>query len=375
MFSFTGKQIRIDSIDVFWRKLDFKPAKSKVEDIDFHAEFENIRKNLWENIESKPTQTKLSYFQKLKQIVTPSSNTKKPPVVQKNTRGRPTLKEQEQRREEAARKSSYVPSEQSDFLAPYDLPRHSSYVSSQVSQRPSSSAKPVTAGKKRPSGFSIIEPGPKSFLAAEKWGPQIPEIFHPYITKIKNAKPDGHCGFRSVAMGLGLVQKDYMQIRSEMLSEMRMKEDFWRGFYNLEDGSQYKAIYERIRFEGVGQAPVEKYMDMPDMGFLIAQIYGVIVHSISMAGCCTIFPLKGGPDGAMQPHLVVAVVFVDKAHFIHIKLQGSYPMPPPHPYWNLRRADDAEGWYHLFRPQIEAYERLTCKRPDLNLPPDVVDLC
>ena len=37
---------------------------------------------------------------------------------------------------------------------------------------------------------------------------QIPKVFHPYIsnTSLQDVEPDGNCGFRSVALGLGLTE-------------------------------------------------------------------------------------------------------------------------------------------------------------------------
>ena len=129
LFSSTGQQIRINLIDVFWKKLDFKPAKKNIEDIDVNAEFEKLK----QQIDPTPPQVKRSFFEKFQQILNPGNNNKKHPAVLKKTRGRPTLKTQEQRKVEADRKSSYIPSEETWVEASDDLPHHSSYVSSQDS--------------------------------------------------------------------------------------------------------------------------------------------------------------------------------------------------------------------------------------------------
>ncbi|KAJ0870310.1 putative transcription factor FAR family [Helianthus annuus] len=126
-----GQQIRITHIDVFWKKLDFKPARNKIEDIDVDAEFEKLKKQ----IDPTPPQVKRSFFEKFQQILNPGNNNKKPPAVLKKTRGRPTLKTQEERRVEAARQSSYIPSEETWVDASDDLPRHSSYISAEDSCR------------------------------------------------------------------------------------------------------------------------------------------------------------------------------------------------------------------------------------------------
>ena len=274
MLSFSGQEIRLFAIDVFWRKLDFKPAKINYENIDVDAEFEKLKKTI-----NQTPQVKKSYFEKFAQIVT-GNTVKKPPVVQKKTRGRPTLKQQEQKREEAAKKSSYMPEEQSGSDWSFDLPRHSSYVPSQeelvrpsLSQpvrlsrsqsvrlprsqpvRPSPS-QPVRTSTSQPDlpYFPLIEPSHKSEVLIAKYGHQIPLVFHPYISKIKDVKPDGHCGFRSVAVALGYNQSKYLSIRKQLLLELRTNQVVWRRVFDPDNIGNYEELYNMIKFEGVGSA-------------------------------------------------------------------------------------------------------------------------
>ena len=91
----TDHKIPLDSIDVFWRKLDMKPAKTNDEDVDLDAELDVMKQHLM----SQPPQVKKSMLSKIKSVFNPLKSNKKPPVVQQNTRGRPTSKVQEQRKE------------------------------------------------------------------------------------------------------------------------------------------------------------------------------------------------------------------------------------------------------------------------------------
>ena len=88
MLCFSGKEIRLFEIDLFWRKLDFKAAKINCENVDVDAEFEKLKAT----IDLTPPQVKKSYLEKFAQIIKGKSP-KKPPVVQNKTRGRPTLKQ------------------------------------------------------------------------------------------------------------------------------------------------------------------------------------------------------------------------------------------------------------------------------------------
>ena len=169
-------------IDVFWRTLDFKAVKF-CEKVDLDAELENLKATISET----PYQVKKSYFQKFTQIIKGTSP-KKPPVVQTRTRGRPTLKQQEARKEEAARKSSYIPShEDSDYS--FDYPRHSSYIPSQedlvrppasppVRASTSQTARPSTSQRYIP-GFPLLELTEDTRLLISKYGDQIPSSVSP----------------------------------------------------------------------------------------------------------------------------------------------------------------------------------------------------
>ena len=349
IFSFSGEQIPLFEIDLFWRKLDFNTASINYENFDVDTEFEKLKKSLDEN----PIQVKRSYLEKFFQVIKGNSP-KKPPVVQTKTRGRPTLKQQEQRRDEAARKSFSTPTEQSGSDWSFEYPRHSSYIPSQeellrpsTSQpvRPSASIRPSTLKQYSPQ-FPLIELTPESEILIRRFGDQIPSVFHPYISKIKDVKPDGHCGFRAVAVGLGLKQSEYMTIRRHLLRSLRYNIPFWENFFDPENVGHLNSLHDRINFQGVGPASEANWMSMPETGFLIADTWGAIVHTIDIRGSDTIFPLRGGPDYVDdEPHPVVAVVFVDGNHFIHVELSGSYPMPPPNPSWIRHRSDIATAWY------------------------------
>ena len=49
---------------------------------------------------------------------------------------------------------------------------------------------------------------------------QISEVFHPYILSLQDVVGDGNCGFRSVALGLGLTEDHWPRIRSDLVVEL-----------------------------------------------------------------------------------------------------------------------------------------------------------
>ena len=390
IFFGTDRKIPLDSIDVFWRKLDMKPAKTNDEDVDLDAELDVMKQNLM----SQPPQVKKSMLSKIKSVFNPLKSNKKPPVVQQNTRGRPTSKVQEQRKDDAQRHSSFAPSDQSGC----DPARHSSYIPSQGSPTPStatSSQKPAmrrslstaTSSQKpaKPAmrhshsttskqqnhprydhGFPRIE-GDKSLNDIIRYKLHIPELFHAYVSRIKDVKPDGHCGFRSACVGLGLEQNNYSYIRQQLLEELTVNKEVWAYIFNTELPGEYDRVYNRINYSGVGFAPPEHWMEFPNAGLLLAQKFGVIVHLLSAKGSETFFPLTYGPYVLPQPHQVITIVFVNGNHFIHVKLDGEYPMPLPNHVWMRNRSEDASLWYELYEHRIQSFIHIMNPNPDYNV--------
>lgn len=338
---FTGQQISLESIHPFWKKLDFVPSSSASQDVDTDAELDKITAWAKETVKDSPQPVKRSLFHKLKEILKPGSNTKNPPVVVKNTRGRPTKKVQQERTEQAARVSSYTSSVQNEPEFSSDLPRHSSCVSSI-----------------RPSYSGNVE-------LNSRYGKQIPKVFHPYISDINDVIPDGHCGFRCVSLALFDNQQRHLYIRNQLLKELEGNGSLWRHIFDPEQQGHYDNLYKRIQFSGPGSASPANWMDMPECGFLAANLFQIIVISIDIRGSSTIFPMNLGPVEYEEP-LVAPIVYVNNGHFILLTLQGSYPMPPVDPRWTANRSDDAARWEDKYNDRIEDYRRRMFPRHDPN---------
>ncbi|KAI3761330.1 hypothetical protein L1987_51742 [Smallanthus sonchifolius] len=184
----------------------------------------------------------------------------------------------------------------------------------------------------------------------------IPSLFHPYISRIQDVNPDGNCGFRSVAVGLGLNENRWLFIRQQLLHEMDSKEEWWRTVFDRIAFQEYDRLRHTIDWQDVKAAPVSRWMWMPYTGLLIAQRFGVIVHLLSIAGNQTFFPLWFGPHVHAQ-HQIVSFVHVKSAHFIHVKLDGDFPMPPTNALWNLHRNDDAAEWENIYSDRIERFKK------------------
>nr|GEV80145.1 hypothetical protein [Tanacetum cinerariifolium] len=291
---------------------------------------------------------KKSLLRKLLDIVNPSKTVIKEPSIKKNTRGRPSLKKQQEKKHDGPKtqdlgKRSYScrffdidPNMQptrhssvSNFqtsrtsnLIPYlneEPPRHSSFVS-QTSMWHDS---------------SIDEQ-----IEIERLRKQISKVAHPYIlvSGIQIVGSDGNYGFRAVALGLGLPEDHWPRIRLDLVRELEARQ---RQYTYIFGTIGCQKIYSTVKFAG-------RWMEMPDTGLVIASAYNKVVANLSyVGGCNTSFPLWSRPPQT-ESHETIVVVHVDGNHYIRVALREGFPLPLTHPLWITYRSDVASGWEDKF---------------------------
>ncbi|KAM0004826.1 putative FHY3/FAR1 family protein [Helianthus debilis subsp. tardiflorus] len=98
-YTMNGQMIPLELIDHFWRKLNLDSIvePSKVDSFDLDGEFALLKQHL----SAQPRELKKNLIQKMKELVQLNKTKLKQPVVQKNTRGRPTLKAQQQMKDDS----------------------------------------------------------------------------------------------------------------------------------------------------------------------------------------------------------------------------------------------------------------------------------
>jgi histone-lysine N-methyltransferase SETD2 len=381
-FERRGGKIPLSVVDVFWTKLNSSPCFKDEEEIDVEKELKDVGNVLRK--QPKPV-TKI-LLKKIMSVVTPTKSDKKPPVVQRDTRGRPTKKMQEEREEEAARVSSGGQSTQmsrfddarhSSYTASHELTpspaRHSSYVGSQGSRQSveSKGKKPVmqrsrsTANKAKakldfmglsrdPLVFPLIT-DVKEFNDISRFDKYIPRRYHPYVEKLEDVVPDGNCGYRAVCRGLGMIQHKWDLIRQECLLELENNEQIWRHLFDREVEGRYNEVKTNINWFSVEGAPPSNWMWMPYAGLLIAQRFGMILHVLSIEGNRTYFPLLDSPHAEYirRPHIAATIAHVRGNHFIYVKLADDHPMPMTDFFWNYYRGDAAANWAVVYDERLK----------------------
>ncbi|XP_068492204.1 uncharacterized protein [Phaseolus vulgaris] len=98
---------------------------------------------------------------------------------------------------------------------------------------------------------------------------------HPYILDVIDVKADEHCGFRAIASLLGMGEKSWPLIRMDLFKEIFQ----WREEYATLLGGHQRVehIKRSLLVDELLVASVDKWMTIPDMGYLIASRYNNIL--------------------------------------------------------------------------------------------------
>ena len=204
-------------------------------------------------------------------------------------------------------------------------------------------------------GFPLVK-GEEDLLTIKRLGPQIPSDFHPYISRMQDVIPDGHCVYRSVAVGLGYPEHAWPRIRHDLLLEIYLNESVWTHVFDRWDEGDFIRIRDSISWHSVEGCPESHWMEMPHVGLLIAQRYNIILHVLSIQGSFTYFPLTVGPINP-RPQ-AITTLHVNRSHYIHVKLESDYPMPTVNPMWSAHRTLAAEQWEDMYRPRLQHYHSI-----------------
>lgn len=326
-----GHPIPLDSIDVFWRKLDLSPCIS-LKDDDSGCEVELQMLNAQFKKESRSG--KASILKKLREIISPSTTSLREPMFHKTTRGRPSLKDKFSRK-------TFIDSSP----VTHDPCRHGcSTVTNFVKQ----------------DVFEYQDPTKDNCYSTQKntlhpYINQFPKMFHPFITDVQDVKPDGNCGFRAIAVCLGLDEDAWPSIRRNLMEELDTYKKEYVEFYGRE---QWCHLNDSLDFFELGKAtPYKHWMTMPDMGVLIASKYNVILHVLTVAGSMTHLPLRSSPPPWYE-HVAIAIGYVNNNHYVKVGLTGGYPMPTVMPQWARFRYDCAAAWTTSYMNRLNNYNQI-----------------
>ncbi|PWA41955.1 hypothetical protein CTI12_AA549380 [Artemisia annua] len=299
MYLYQGQPIPLDAVDTFWRKLDFSPCISLDDDLDCNAELEELDAEF----KKQSRAGKKSFLRKMKEIATPSKTSVGDPTTQKTTRGCPSCKKKP------------ILSRLYKHKNRLDLPAHQFQNHLNL----------------------------------------FPKMFHAFIDRVRDVKPDGNCGFRAVAVGLRLHEDEWPTIRYRLLQELEMHRQQYVTMFGI-DGCD--RVQNRLDFFNIDEpAPIDNWMSMPEIGILIASHFNLILHTITNSGSQTYLPLRSSPPPWYQ-HTFISLGFVNNGHYVNILLKEGYPVPTVTQHWFYFKSECATAWITPYMERINNYTQL-----------------
>ncbi|KAJ1393007.1 MULE transposase domain [Sesbania bispinosa] len=125
-----------------------------------------------------------------------------------------------------------------------------------------------------------------------------------------NVARDGNCGYRAISALLGMGEESWPIIRQELYREIC----YWHHDYAQLFGNEQRCYQSRnsLLVDGRTSIVVDKWMTLPDMGYVIASRYNVMLVSLSIDQSMTFFPLRGHPP---TNHKILCIGYADGNHW------------------------------------------------------------
>ncbi|XP_057439142.1 uncharacterized protein LOC130730984 [Lotus japonicus] len=179
--------------------------------------------------------------------------------------------------------------------------------------------------------------------------PELPYFLWQYIHEVIDVVGDGNCGYRVVAALLGLENGQDGWVREELIAELTL---YRKHYTNMWGYDVVQAMHLRLTLPPGGRVTEDKWMHLPEMGYLIANRFWVVFISISLKSSYTYLPMRGGAPPL--EHHVVAVGHVTN-HFVQLKLVSGHPMPPIAPQWEYNVVAPESEWCRPYQERLERF--------------------
>ncbi|KAJ1412039.1 OTU domain [Sesbania bispinosa] len=187
----------------------------------------------------------------------------------------------------------------------------------------------------------------------EKVKKKFPSTLHPFIVSVEDVEADGNCGYRAIAALLGFGEDSWLVIRDDLSRELVHYRDQYIALFGGVD--RYNQIRMSLFLDYGNKATLGKWMTLPDMGYVIASRYDVVLVSLSKSGSMTFFPLRGRPRSL---HQIICIGYVYGNHFVQ---------------WQTSRLQDAEAWEFPYYERMAAFNALFTRFEEQHVP-IIIDL-
>ncbi|KAI5400827.1 hypothetical protein KIW84_065620 [Lathyrus oleraceus] len=326
-----GIPIPIDAVHVHWRKLTMEVELEVGEDDGSEVDMTSAMDELWRRFRSLDVIGKRALKSRVCELAYPTMTTLCPPPEKIKTKGGVKKKGKKPADYDVYRDPSYH-----EYV---DKASQSSQRQSQSSQRqsqPSQASKKIKLSKKQP-----------QFIL------QFPNHIRSYIEDVVNVESDGNCGFRVIASLHGYGEDGWPMVRRELGLELIDKDR--STLYDKLFSNRLSVVRESLMIESFGSQPPEKWMSLPDMGYLIANRYNVVLVCLGNP-CMTFFPMTSSHSPNVS---IYCIGFVNRNHWVQVNMKEGFPLPPVTLDWKKFRSHIATTWMLGFAGRMQHWQLLT----------------
>ncbi|KAH1210919.1 hypothetical protein GmHk_15G045116 [Glycine max] len=239
--------VLLDSIHMFWRRLNFSDQGLSEPEVSIKEEMETISKRF----EELDVCDKFTLKSKLREIAYPDQNSMCLPPAKVSTKV-----------------ASKKPMNRNPRSTKCD-PSYWEYVDVFHTVQNSNSLV-------RRSASSSDQPNPRRIVPMLD---QFQPFIHDFIDNIVDVKADGNYEYRSIFSLLGMGEDSWSLVRNHLFKEL---DKFSYDYIKLFGGTdKFEELRMSLLADGLTKVTMDKWMDITDMGYVIASRYNVILVSLS----------------------------------------------------------------------------------------------
>ncbi|KAL5130929.1 hypothetical protein HKD37_12G033910 [Glycine soja] len=187
-------------------------------------------------------------------------------------------------------------------------------------------------------------------------------FMHEFIDNIVDVRADGNCGYQAVAGLLGMGEESWSLIRTHLLIELAK---FTKDYIKLFGGTdQFEDLRMPLHVDGLTTVTMDKWMDITDMGYVIASRYNVILVSLSHQQSMMFFSLRSQPSGDPSVHRIICIGHVYGNHFVQTYLKDRCPLPLIALLWSTNCHTQAKQWSTSYISRMQHYRSFTLYKRD-----------
>jgi len=165
-------------------------------------------------------------------------------------------------------------------------------------------------------------------------------FIHDFINNIVDVKADGNCGYCVIAALLGMGKNSWSLVCNHLLKELGKWSDDYIKLFGGTD--KFEELRRSLLVDGLSMVSnlcfafeeltlnkfdvyiclihvtMDKWIDITEMGYVIASRYNVILVSLSLQQSMTFFPLRSQPPTDSFAHRIICISHVYDNHFVQV---------------------------------------------------------